>query len=365
MSIKLTAMKRDYKFIAILMGAVMVMSSCEGPMGPIGEEGDKGDQGDAGTTLACADCHNSNSQMTAFTAQWQESTHARGGNAAYANRTGCVQCHTSQGFLEYLAEGSVADISVPQNPMQINCLTCHEIHERFSADDWALTNPGAQTLEVKYAGADVVWNKGTSNQCVFCHQSRNVSPAPVVNGSDFTIASSRIGPHHGPNANLILGKTPFELPGSAYPANVHSTANGCVTCHMSAPYGYQAGGHNMSLTYDSHGTETRLLTGCTTCHEIGNSPYTAFNAKITAFQNEIEEMLEDLEAQVTAAGVYNPSSELAKTGTFKANAVLAYLNYNTVKEDRSLGLHNPDYIKTLLANSIAAMTALGYPVPED
>ncbi len=353
-------MKRNLNLIAILIAAVMVMSSCEGPMGPIGEDGEKGDQGEPGTTLACADCHNSNSQMTAFSAQWAESTHATGGNAAYANRDGCVQCHTSQGFLEYVAEGSVADISVPQNPMQINCFTCHKIHETYSSDDWALTKPGAQTLDVKYAGADVVWDKGSSNQCVFCHQSRNVSPAPAVNGTDFEITNNRMGPHHGPNANLILGKTPFELPGAQAPANnPHSTANGCVTCHMSAPYGYQAGGHNMGVWYDNHGSETMLKTGCTTCH----SNSTTLTAMINSLTDDISDRMEDLEAQLVAAGVYNTTTELANKGTFAANAVLAYLNYNTVKEDRSNGLHNPEYIRVLLDNSIAAMTALGYPAP--
>ncbi len=360
----LSYMKRLLKIATFLVSAGLIMASCEGPMGPQGEDGPQGDKGDPGTTLGCADCHNNSSPMAAFSAQWQESTHALGGNAPYANRAGCVQCHTSQGFLEYVAEGSTAALSVPLHPMQINCATCHEIHQTYSEDDWALTKPGAQTLEVKYAGANVIWDKGTSNQCVFCHQSRDVTPAPVANGADFAIASSRIGPHHGPNANLILGKTPFELPGTTHPTtNPHSTAGGCVTCHMSTPYGYQAGGHNMSLTYDSHGTETRLVTGCTPCHELGASPYTAFNNKITATQTEVQELLDDLEAQLVAAGVYNPTTELAKTGTFKANAVLAYLNYNTVKEDRSLGIHNPGYIKTLLNNSISSMAALGYPAP--
>lgn len=359
-------MKNSLKIVTLLVSVVLTMASCEGPMGPTGADGskgDKGDKGDPGTTLACAECHNNNAQVPIFSAQWNTSTHAVGGNAPYANRTGCVQCHTSQGFLEYVAEGSVAAISLPEHPSQITCYTCHEIHKTYSDDDWALTKPGAQTLDVKYNNADVVWDKGTSNQCVFCHQERPVSPAPVANGPDFTITSSRIGPHHGPNANLILGKHPFELPGTDHPANGHSTANGCVTCHMSAPYGYQAGGHNMSLKYDSHGTETRLLTGCTSCHDIGSSPYTAFNNKITELQDEVAELLEDLEVQLTAAGIYNPSTELAKTGTFKANAVLAYLNFNTIKEDRSLGMHNPEYIKALLVESIDAMAALGYPAP--
>lgn len=353
-------MKNSLKITALLITGVLAMASCEGPMGPTGADGAKGDKGDtgaAGTTLACAECHNSNDQVPIFAAQWSTSTHAMGGNAAYANRTGCVQCHTSQGFLEAVAEGSVAAISLPEHPSQITCYTCHKIHQTFSDDDWALTKPGAQTLDVKYAGADVIWDKGTSNQCVFCHQSRNVSPAPTIGGPDFAIASSRIGPHHGPNANLILGKTPFELPGTATPTtNPHSTSGGCVTCHMAAPYGYQAGGHNMGVWYDSHGTATMLKTGCTTCHTNA----TTLTAMINSLTGEISDKMEVLEAQLVAAGIYNLDTELANVGTFDANAVLAYLNYNTVKEDRSNGLHNPEYIRVLLDNSIAAMTALGY-----
>ncbi len=203
-------------------------------------------------------------------------------------------------------------------------------------------------------------DKGSSNQCACCHQSRVVSPVPVIGGPDFAITSSRIGPHHGPNTNLILGKTPFELPGTAAPTtNAHSTASGCITCHMSAPCGYTAGGHNMGIWYDSHGTETMLKTGCTTCHTNATNLTTAI-ANLTA---DVTERMATLEAQLIAAGIYNSTTGLANTGTFKADAVLAYLNYNTIKEDRSNDAHNPEYIRVLLDNSITAMTTLGYPAP--
>jgi hypothetical protein len=128
---------------------------------------------------------------------------------------------------------------------------------------------------------------------------------------------------------------------------------------MSAPYGYLAGGHNMGVWYDSHGTETMLKTGCTTCH----SNATTLTTMIASLTGDISNKMAALEAQLVAAGVYNTTTELANTGTFDANAVLAYLNYNTIKEDRSNGLHNPEYIRVLLDNSIAALTALGYPAP--
>jgi hypothetical protein len=351
-------MKASIRLLILFTAAGFILASCEGPMGPKGDNGLDG----ADANANCTQCHNNDAVIATKAAQWSESTHATGGNAAYANRTGCVQCHTSQGFLEYVAEGSTASLTVPVEPMQINCYTCHKIHTTFTESDWALTKPGAQILNVQYAGAGVTWDKGNSNQCVACHQAFPVTPAPVANGADFQITNTRMGVHHGPNANLILGKTAFELAGTTYPTtNTHSTSDGCITCHMSTPYGYQAGGHNMSMKYDSHGTETRLLTGCTPCHDISSTALlSAFNTKISNFQTSIQTKLTTLENKLVTAGVYNTSTGLANAGTFKANAVMAYLNYSTIKEDRSMGIHNPGYVETLLDNSITAMTALGY-----
>lgn len=320
-----------------------------------------GPQG-ADANQSCTECHNNSANIETKQAQWEQSLHGSGENAAYANRTGCVQCHTSQGFLEAVAEKSTADISIPTEPMQINCYTCHKIHETFTAEDYELTKPEAHTLEQKYAGADIIWDKGSSNQCVACHQARAVTPIPVPDGADFAITNSRIGPHHAPNANLILGKMPFELAGTAYPSgNPHSSPEGCVDCHMAKPYGYLAGGHNMSMSYDSHGTETLLTTACLECHKSETA--TSITAKYKTFKATIDDKLADLQAQLTTAGLYNPATGLAKTGTFKANAALAYLTYNTVAEDRSNGMHNPGYIRTMLDNAITSMTALGYPAP--
>jgi hypothetical protein len=350
-------MKPDSRLSIAIILAFFLVASCEGPRGLKGDTGDDG----IDANVNCTQCHNNDAIISLKSAQWENSVHATGGNAAYANRSGCVQCHTSQGFLEYIAEGSAASITVPAEPMQINCYTCHKIHTTFTSADWAFTKPQAQTLDVKYAGADVVWDKGTSNQCVACHQERPVSPAPVANGADFTITSNRIGPHHAPNSNIILGKTPFEV-GAGYPTtNTHSTTKGCVTCHMATPYGYLAGGHNMAMEYDSHGTITRLVSGCTPCHDISStSALTAFNTKISNFQTSIQAKLDSLETKLVAAGVYDASTDLPKTGTFKANAVLAWLNFNTVVEDKSLGVHNPAYIRKLLRTSIDAMKTLGY-----
>ncbi len=346
-------MKNLIRLISAICVAGFILTSCEGPAGPAGINGQDGTDGiDANAT--CTTCHNNSALIEQKQAQWEQSVHATGTNAAYANRTGCVRCHTSQGFLEYVAEGSDADISVPTDPMQINCYTCHQIHTTFTTDDWALTKPGAETLIVKYDGADVVYDNGNSNQCVGCHQARAISPAPVLNGADFEITNNRIGFHHAPMANFLLGKLPSELPGETFPSsNPHFGDNGCITCHMSTPYGYQAGGHNMGMTYEQHSATEVNTAGCLTCH----SSVPDFES----LQDLVSAKLDTLRSQLTVAGIYDPESELANKGTFKANAVLAYINYDAVTMDHSLGVHNPGYIKAMLDNSIATMVALGYP----
>lgn len=355
-------MKNIIKLITLFTSAGFILASCEGPAGPAGKDGAAGNNG-IDANASCTECHSNSAIIETKQAQWSESLHATGENAAYANRSGCVQCHTSQGFLEAVAEGSTANISIPTDPMQINCYTCHKIHSTFTDTDWALTKPGAENLILKYAGATVNYNIGISNQCVECHQARDVSPAPVLNGADFVITSagSRTSVHHSPAANFLLGKIPFDvLPGTALPStNAHTGTDGCITCHMSTPYGYMAGGHNMGMTYSAHGgPETLNSTGCLTCHTTSTAAQIA--TSFTTLQTAVSAKLAQLKAQLIAYGIYDTSNDLAKPGTWKANAVLAYLNYDAVLQDKSLGVHNPGYIKALLDNSIAAMTTLGY-----
>jgi len=352
-------MRKLLKLATVLFTAGFFLTSCEGPMGPAGPAGKDGTNGIDGidANQSCTECHTSSAQVELKQAQWENSVHATGENAAYANRTGCVRCHTSQGFLEYVAEGSDANISVPTDPMQINCYTCHKIHQTYTDNDWALTKPGAETLILKYADAAITYDVGNSNQCVGCHQARDVSPLPVIDGPDFEITSNRIGVHHAPMANMLLGKLPFELPGTDYPtSNPHKGDNGCLTCHLATPYGYEAGGHQMGMTYSQHGgPEILNTTGCLTCH--------ASAPDFEELQTEVAAKLATLQTQLTAAGIYDPASELANKGTFNANAVLAYLNYDAVVQDKSMGVHNPAYINAILDNSIDAMVTLGYPVP--
>jgi hypothetical protein len=42
-------------------------------------------------------------------------------------------------------------------------------------------------------------------------------------------------------------------------------------------------------------------------------------------------------------------------GTWTTDLVAAVVNYNAIREDRSLGFHNPDYIRAILTNTAEAV----------
>jgi len=345
--------------------AVLALSSCEGPMGPAGADGTNGTDGIDGTngtngTAVCQACHAGDQVMLAKVQQYNNSFHANGENAAYANNSSaaCTQCHVSQGFVDYIKNNKTPNTVAYLNPLQPNCYTCHKVHTTFTTSDWDLTTTAAVTMT--HGGAS--YNKGNSNICANCHQARALSPAmPTVGSTDaFVISSSqtRWGTHHGPMANVLLGAGMFEVAGTvSYATNVHgSIAQGCVQCHMSDPYGTSAGGHQMGMEYDSHGTALINVKGCSPCHPNGTSAeQTTLRTKISTFQATTQALLTQLETLLINQNVYNSATGLMKAGTFTANQGGAYLNYQTIKEDKSLGVHNPQYTKALLQNSIEAI----------
>lgn len=325
-----------------------------GPVGPKGEKGDKGDPGDPGAdgTAGCITCHDMSTDLVARLDQWRNSQHNQGGNFE-RNGTSCADCHTHEGFREFLATGAVA--SPPANPTAIGCRTCHNIHTTYGQADYSLAVSGPTPFRATYfTAAD--YDKGNSNLCVTCHQPRNVSPFPTVGGGEVTITSSRYGPHHGPQGSMLMGVAGYEVPGSlTYANSLHTTAisDGCITCHMATPFGRQSGGHTMRLSYDYHGSEVANVSGCTDCHTD------AKDFDINGFQTEIVALGAQLEALLKADNILQLDGDGNPTGlnnsplTLSANKAGALYNWKMIIiEDRSKGAHNPKYTKALLQNSI-------------
>jgi hypothetical protein len=347
----------NFFFIGGVALMLLVSASCtkEGPQGIAGKDGTNGIDGTNGTdgTTTCVECHSSNQMLYARENQWAASMHATG--AAFERNEGeCAVCHTSQGFIGNL-DGSYdwqAEGAMIENPNPQNCYACHKIHETYTSADLALTVTGPVELR-NTGGATHDFGKGSV--CASCHQGRTVDPWPVAGGADITVTSSRYGVHHGPQANAIagVGMGLFEV-GSGLVNSAHATQveNTCVTCHMAEAYGTQSGGHTMWMGYDYHGSTVLNTAGCEAsgCH-AGED----VQAMTEEFQAEISTLLAELKVKLDAAGITAEGSDNSVNGTYPGVVAGACLNYKALTEDKSLGVHNPKYIKKLLENSIAAL----------
>jgi hypothetical protein len=344
-------MKKLATATTMIFVASLTFMSCtkEGPAGIPGKDGEDGINGQDGTA-GCIECHDNSQALFAKTIQWEKSIHATGGN--FERNTGdCATCHTSQGFLGYHVTGdydpSAAGAAI-SNPNPPNCYTCHKVHDSYTPADWELTMTGQIAMHNTTQTPDF----GTGSQCASCHQGREVNPFPVEGGEDITISNTRYGVHHGPQANVVKGTGLFE-PGTGYSSHPHGTqiTNTCVTCHMAEAFGTQAGGHTMYLGYDYHGSTVLNTAGCVGCHPNVEE----YVVKTEELQNEVQEMLLELKAMLDEIGATNPGSDNSVAGTYSPEVAGAVLNYKALTEDRSLGVHNPTYVKKVLQNTMEAI----------
>ncbi len=340
-------MKTRFIFHILLMTAVIFLGSCvkEGPAGIAGLDGADGADGTNGTNgqdgqVTCLACH-SGTTISAAQFQYAASTHKAGVNVAYAGgRVGCSECHSSEGFIEKHVTG-VASSMVISMPSAINCETCHKLHTTFAYTDFDLRADGPVTLKI-----GGVLNLGdASNLCVNCHQTRTKEPNTATPGTTFRISSTHYGPHHGPQANVLAGIGFAQIAGPVeYPVqgtSKHLVQASCTVCHM-GDYVAKQGGHTWKPS----------LASCQPCHTT-----TTFD--FGGVQFDTEENLVELRDLLIELGVVEwIEADLAYepiVGTYPMVQAQAYFNWIGIEEDRSLGVHNPQYVNALLTNSIEAM----------
>ncbi len=322
----------------------------------------------------CFSCHGETSfdgALLQARGEWENSFHASGISIDYTNRPGsdCQQCHNHQGFLDYLATGE-EDPDAQSTVSAIHCFTCHAPHER---GDLSLRVTEPYTLK-----NGVVFDHGAANLCVTCHHSRTNIANDIAGGDTLrNIPSSRMGPHHGPQGDMLQGTHGFQFAGYTYTSTTHASVvrDGCIGCHMGNPAqhdGYNVGGHSFNMQFESHdGTNYTLIGVCAPCHSrYGESGVTKFDdwaprdvdgdGTVEGIQTEMDNLADSLAVLLTK--VINPS-----TGLFRTNVKVtrgqqgAAYNWKIYEEDRSRGIHNPKYFEALLKSSIAHMVA--NPIP--
>jgi len=340
-------------FVACLLLAGVSAMACSGTVGPQGKQGPAGPQGEQGPaegTSACSSCHTDGEDLKARQVQYAASTHATGGNFE-KNSGDCSICHTSQGFQERLAAGTYDDLAeAVENPTAINCRTCHEIHETNTTDDWGLKAQDAVVLNL----TQTAYNAGKSNLCASCHQSSWSYDIPdlATPAGDYVITSSYFGPHYGPQSNILTGEGGY---GDYTGSDVHYTAvtDACVTCHMYDAYGAMAGGHTWNMEYEYYGSARANNGMCKTCHagKIDGNTFDRIGKNNN--QTAIQALIDTLKAALEANGIM--ASDHAVEGTYTNAEAGALWNYLLIVEDRSLGVHNPNFAKFLLETGIAAL----------
>jgi formate-dependent nitrite reductase cytochrome c552 subunit len=354
------SMKARWLLIGSLVLAA-VLAGCAGEDGKNGTDGQDGTDGAQGIqgppgTDQCMQCHDDDWDMDNTLLPIEEmfavSQHNLGDT--YLRRSaGCARCHTNEGYQHYLANGNAPARTTSS---RIGCFTCHAPHSNQNFD---LRKTTATVLDL-----GGTYDKGASNACVVCHQSR--VPVPAIAHADSNITSSRWGPHHSTQGSVLSGSGAYVFSGATYTSSAHaSLAEGCVTCHMGPSVASAEGGdHTFKVAYGADpGTINRL--GCTSvsgCHAnwttdaIATTAVHDFQEEIAAKLTELRTLLEDLN-WVNTAGESNPGliNTTAVAG-ISADDRGALFNFYFIEEDFSEGVHNPFYAEAVLDATIAYLS---------
>lgn len=327
-----------------------------GPPGMDGIDGLDGLDGADGVdgTTSCVSCH-SVSHREPIEMAYADSPHSTGSSWARGTSASCARCHNNEGFIDFMSNLYIDSLGfATANPEGYNisnpitCTGCHDSHRSFDfandGNDYAVRSLQAVNLFIDPSVQIDIRNSsdelGRSNLCVNCHQPRDSYEIPGPT-ADYEITSSRFGPHNGPQATLLEGIMGANVAGSAgYPgvgSAAHRQGSSCIACHMGETTDGSDGGHTWIPTENT----------CITCHTNGPP------AEVTGFAGDMAR-LRDL---LIAAGAITETGSTVP-GTYSPQVAQATWNYRTLEADGSRGVHNPNYTKALLQNSIEALESL-------
>ena len=399
-------MKNLIKILSLLTVIGFMLTSCEGPMGPAGNDGKDGRDGIDANTV-CLVCHNTPNQ-DAKEAQYHLSKHYYGTTSA-RNTKWCARCHTSQGFIEITGNGKFIVSNDIPNATRITCETCHaHTTFEFAGDTVSQILRTTTPILLNYDKNLIATDFGSiDNLCVTCHQIRGVasatttlpffpmdySQAPTADvqfrqGQSFAV-------HDGNQSNLFTGINGYEYAGQTYTRTWKHSTNSCTDCHMND--------YNPADSTGGHTLKPNLA-ACTTCHS-GSDKLTPIQTTITAKLTELANLLvarkvfksalvhgtpgfvavesndyngllydgttTTVYTSIAANTTVSASTGLVVYGTklttaaddaataatrigrpWKWGELGAAYNYDYIKSELSLGVHNPTYALQLLQKSI-------------
>jgi hypothetical protein len=319
--------------------AGFIFSSCtkEGPQGPSGTNGTNG----TNAAATCQECHNFSDTIVAKIFQYNASKHATGSTLTEAAMSACAPCHSSQGFAEVNSTGRFNTAAGIPDAAPINCRTCHQIHKTYSRTDWNLAV--TSTYRARFDSTknfNFTPDNGSANLCGRCHQARPASPALTAPGSStdsLNITSSRWGPHHGPQSNMLGAMGAYN--DAAFRTSPHKDRVGCIGCHGQNAQGNLVGGHTLTMTSDATGDNVAV---CKPCHASA----TSFD--INGDQTGISGLFQSLKVKLANANMLDTNTMLIKPRKYAQADLAVFWNFQLVYADRSMGVHNYLYTFDLL-----------------
>jgi predicted CXXCH cytochrome family protein len=294
----------------------------------------------------CAYCHDSGTNHF-FPTQYNASVHANPTTLARGTTPACARCHSGSGFVAFI-QGGKQELTTAPPLAKIACAVCHDPHD-------ATNSYQLRTETATLANGVEISGIGEGALCMNCHHAR-VEAVSYTN--NYLQNLSHFGPHHGPQGDIIAGQNGFTF-GWKFPTSPHmQAANGCIACHMASaganPDGSIkiVGSHSLNMVDPKTGADN--VAACAPCH--GTSVGTSFDQKLFYVNGNA-----DLDHNGVANGLQiEVQGMLDKIATYLPNTngpdsswtllqAEAFYNWDMVKEDRSLGIHNPEYVYSLLA----------------
>ena len=359
-------------------------TAIEGPAGIDGIDGVDGIDGidgiDGVGVQECIDCHASSHRTGIFDAYYT-APHATGSSWSYAGtRESCAACHNNAGFIDYIETGAVA-VGGYSESKPLNCTGCHSVHRSFDfendGNDYAVRTLDPVDFKVfaeNDALPDYVLDYGNaSNMCANCHQPRRGAPTVGDYPGKYLQTSGHWGPHHGAQTALLEGLlgaystfTLVENIPAVKQAAHRTNTDACIDCHMR---------HTTDGSFGHSYMPSR--NNCNDCH--GGNAQDLEVAGLQADMETLGALLEQVVGQaidndrnsptyrepifeadgvtpVPVVGILHKDSDgewHPQTGLFDLTDAEAAWNFLLIYEDNSRGIHNPDYAKSLIKNSIA------------
>ena len=316
----------------------------------------------------CSDCHQNSAVNLTIRQQWDDTGHARIDAAAWSKndfktRSGCVQCHTTTGFIAY-STGRVSAAWGSASDKSKEILTCAGCHSDIATGALRSVAPLRPFAGDDYRNRDVA----SSNLCMNCHSGRNngTSIQSKVGSADFGNLPF-VAPHYLAAGANLHGQGGYHIPGQAYSfysSNSHrgigmgnrantGSAGPCVACHMSS-----AEKHRLSpVSTDLNGAITGISTGvCVNCH-ASSLDATRLGADQAAFKNALEILKAMLARKGFVASGEYPYFNNSDWGSDQAgaNAMGAAYNYVLLLKDPGAYVHNATYARKLIVDSIDSL----------